>query len=372
MFMRQFVLNSATKIQSGEPTGVERFALNVEACKEPAYFQIVFILNGIRYRYGFELDDERVHSEWLYRTKKKEVPVFLREGNTFEFFGQFKREVKGIETHTRDNALFLSVLAQFNGRTGIDLLDWFRKKFRGISGLQDKQYLTYTLKQFEKDETFRRRAGNLIRLADIGVRDIVVETTSLENADMSDEIKEVLKKIAEKEGKPMNELLLKQPKAIHPLFDGDHEIGGIEIDFDDESEGTKKFFALLGPVFDTLESGSVLVIDELEARLHPLLTREIVQMFNSPQTNLHNAQLIFATHDVDLLRERFLRRDQIWFTEKNRYGETELYSLAEMRVRKDSSYLRNYLLGRYGAVPYIGGLRAYIEQELNRVETKEA
>jgi AAA15 family ATPase/GTPase len=108
----------------------------------------------------------------------------------------------------------------------------------------------------------------------------------------------------------------------------------------------------------------ILVIDELEARLHPLLTREIVRMFNDPGSNPRNAQLLFVTHDAGLLGECLLRRDQVWFAQKNRFGATELYSLAEMKERKGAAYLKNYLNGRYGGIPLLGGLRAYIEQEL--------
>ena len=106
------------------------------------------------------------------------------------------------------------------------------------------------------------------------------------------------------------------------------------------------------------------MIDELEARLHPLLTRELVRMFNSPASNPQNAQLVFTTHDASLLGESLLRRDQVWFVQKDRFGATELFSLAEMKERKDASYLKNYLGGQYGATPHIGLLRSYIEQEL--------
>ncbi|MBU1661812.1 MAG: ATP-binding protein, partial [Chloroflexi bacterium] len=149
------------------------------------------------------------------------------------------------------------------------------------------------------------------------------------------------------------------------------QIGQAPFELGEESEGTQKFFYLLGPLLDALENGNILMIDELEARLHPKLTRELVRMFNSPQTNPHNAQLIFATHDAGLLGEYLLRRDQIWFTEKNRYGATELYSLAEMKERNDASFEKNYLLGRYGAIPYISGLRAFLEQELQYGENTE-
>ena len=371
MFMRHFVLDSATKLQAGEPIDVQRFALNAAARKEPASFQIVFWLNGIRYRYGFELDEKRVHSEWLYRTIKKETRLFIREENDFNLSGPFKKEAPGLEARTRENALFLSVLSQFNSPTAIALLEWFRTKFRGISGLDDDTYGGYTLHRFETDETFRQRVRGLMRLADVGITDLSITKLPFDNADVPEEVRNILRQIAKKVGKPEDELSLARIETLHPLFEGKQQIGQAPFELGEESEGTQKVFYLLGPLLDTLENGNVLMIDELEARLHPALTRELVRMFNSPQTNPHNAQLIFATHDAGLLGEYILRRDQIWFTEKNRYGATELYSLAEMKERNDASFEKNYLLGRYGAIPYISGLRAFLEQELQYGENTE-
>jgi hypothetical protein len=127
-----------------------------------------------------------------------------------------------------------------------------------------------------------------------------------------------------------------------------------------ESEGTKKLFAMAGPLVGALKDGKVLVIDELDARLHPMMTREIVNLFNSKQTNPQHAQLIFTTQDTNLLDNRLLRRDQIWFTEKDRQGATQLYSLAEFKVRNDEAFERNYIQGRYGAVPFLVDLRGIL------------
>ena len=124
-----------------------------------------------------------------------------------------------------------------------------------------------------------------------------------------------------------------------------------------ESEGTKKLFSLSGPLVDTLKRGDVLIIDELDARLHPLLTKEIVSLFNDPVRNSKHAQLVFATQDTNLLDNHVLRRDQIWFVEKDRQGASYLYSLAEFKVRNDATYEKDYILGRYGAIPFLGGMR---------------
>lgn len=365
MFMRNFVRTSATKLQAGEKIGIECFALNVLSRQEPAYFQIIFLHEDKRYRYGFEVDNERIHSEWLYHTNQRETRLFVREGDVFDIATSFKREAPiSLQEKTRSNALFLSLMAQFNSPTAVALLHWFDVCLRGISGLNDESYAGYTMNRFEKDETFRQHVRDMVQLADVGIQDVSVKTMPLDHPNIPEELREMLKNAAQKDGKPESDFSIKGVETFHPIFNDETKVGEEAFDLNDESEGTQKFFALLGPLFRTLETGSVLIIDELEARLHPLLTREFVQLFNSPQSNPHSAQLIFATHDASLLGECLLRRDQIWFTQKNRFGATELFSLAEMKERKDASYLKNYMSGHYGATPHISLLRPYIEQEL--------
>ncbi len=373
MFMRQFVQQSATRLQAGDPTGVERFKLDTQAYDRPAYFQIIFILHDVVYRYGFELDEKRVHSEWLYRTRHRESRLFVREGQDFNISGALRAK-KDILEMTRPNALFLSVLAQFNHELATEILQWFRTRLRGISGLDDEMYGRYTIERAERDDTFRRRVQTLLRLSDVGITGLGIERIPMSQTEMPSEIQQALRHLmdalSEKRGgqaPPDEDILLERVTTVHPVFDSAtgkyvrEEIFDMEMH---ESEGTKKFFYLLGPWIDTLENGYVLFVDEMDARLHPLLTRELVQMFLSPRSNPHNAQLIFATHDVGLLADRLLRRDEVWFTEKNRYGATELYSLAEIKARKDASFYRNYLRGMYGAVPHLGGLQPFVEQEM--------
>lgn len=363
-FMRNFVLHSAKDSQAGEPTRVECFRLNTAARQEPASFQIIFYLNGKRYRYGFEMDDKRVQAEWLYHTVQRETRLFMRQGDQFELSGPFAREGRGLEERTRDNALFLSVVAQFNGALAIAILKWFRTKLNVISGLADEGYAGFTLKRFEEDTIFRQRVLEFVRLADVGIMEVIVETQSLANAAIPDEVRELIQQWAKIKGIVESETSVKRLKTTHPLFDSSRNSIGQEV-FDmeeQESAGTQKIFSLSGPLLDTLEQGKVLVIDEMEARLHPLLTLEIIRLFNSSQTNPHNAQLIFATHDTGLLDPELLRRDQVWFTEKDKYGATDLYSLAELNERNDASFDKHYITGRYGAIPFIGGLRGLFEE----------
>lgn len=144
---------------------------------------------------------------------------------------------------------------------------------------------------------------------------------------------------------------------MHPVFEDGREVRSASLPFEEESEGTKKLFALAGPIVDTLANGKILVIDEFDARLYPAVSRRLVELFHDRRTNPHGAQLVIATHDTNLLTRALYRRDQIWFVEKARDGSSALYSLAEFQVRNDASFEADYFRGRYGAVPFLGGLR---------------
>ena len=331
--MRGFVLASSKDTQTAEPIGVESFKLSTDTENEPSYFEVIFYLEERRYRYGFEADTQKVHSEWLYHVpNKRETRLFLREGNDFSLSSVFK-EGRGLTDKTRDNALFLSVVAQFNGPIARNILVWFRN-LGLISGLSDEKHRRFTIKNIQ-DETLKDKIISFVKQMDVGISDIGVgqeEIGSIYTAPIV--------------------------TTLHKNYDGDGAfISETSFDMDNnESEGTKKLFYLSGPLLDILQFGSVLIIDELDARFHPLITSTIIGLFNSKSTNPNNAQLIFATHDTNLLSNKLFRRDQIWFTEKDKYGATDLYSLAEIKVRNDASFEKDYIAGKYGAIPFIGGL----------------
>lgn len=367
-FMRRLILESAKESQAEEPIPIERFRLGATTEGEPTYFQIIFYLDDRCYRYGFELDRHRVCAEWLYHTpSKRPARLFIRDGDEYNISTVFKG-AKGLEKRTRDNALFLSVVAQWNGDLAMKILGWFRR-FNIISGLEDAGYASFTMNRFKEDAAFRQRVIAFVREADVGISDIQLEETAFGEAKVPDEFRAFMEQVLAKAKQKIEALTVLNVKTLHPKFDSEHIRSGWE-QFDmtqQESEGTQKIFALSGPLLDTLESGKPLVIDELEARLHPLLTRAIITLFNSRRTNPKNAQLIFATHDTNLLSNRFFRRDQIWFTEKDKYGATDLYSLAEFDqpVRNDASYDKDYISGKYGAIPFLRGLPDLFEDAGN-------
>jgi len=365
-FMKNFVLRS-TSTTSDDAISVSPFLLSTATEKAPSFFEVVFIENDVRYRYGFEVDKNRVHAEWLYRTVKREAELFWREGDQIEPRSGFK-EGKGLEERTRANALFLSVADQWNGTLARQIVKWF-KKVAIISGLEDRAYLGFTVDQVVEDGSAAHKIIEFIKRIDVGISDIGAEKRKAEPGFLS-----VLQHADDIPDEVKNELASSDwftlvVKTSHNRYDElNQKIGQVEFDLDDhESEGTKKAFALSGPILHTLQEGRVLLIDELDARMHPRMTRYIIELFNSTYTNPNNAQLIFATHNTNLLDNQLFRRDQIWFTEKDQYGATDLYSLVEYNmpksVRNDASFESDYMLGKYGAIPYIGNIKHLIGEE---------
>ncbi len=358
-FMGWLILNSSKEMQVDEEIRVVPFKLDAESEKNPSHFEVCFLLNEVRYRYGFEVDRIAVKKEWLFRAEKvKEEALFLREGNGIEVTGDFP-EGNGLEEKTRDNALFLSVAAQFNGKISGDIL----REFKGIKtlyGLQDQRYERYTAGLL-LDESMRNLLVEFIRTADVGIEDLVVNELPFD-----EDLKGVPDEVRSKIRMPRQ---LKMATVHRKFRDGVAE-GLVNLDFaTEESEGTKKFFRIAGPVLDCLRNGYVVAVDELDAKLHPLLTKAIVHLFNSAESNPKNAQLIFVTHDTNLLHYGKLRRDQVWFTEKNEQASTTLYSLAEFKlaeggkVRNDAAFEKNYIEGRYGAIPFLGNFGDLFKEE---------
>jgi len=349
-FMKHMVLNSSRETQANEKIDVTPFLLSAECEEQPSKFEIEFVSNKVEYRYGFEVDQELVHSEWLFsRATVREARLFTREKGKISINENRFKEGRELEERTRPNALFLSVCAQFNGEIAQIILGWFQN-FKIMHGFAPSILYGSTVEKI-KSPASQRQVLNLTQVADPGIIgfDLIEKKLTLDSfpEDMPDEIKSRILKDS-----PMMVNL----KTKHQQFNKNKEqTRTIALDFGDTaSDGTQKITSLSGPLLDILEKGQVFVVDELDARLHPLLTRLIVSLFNSP-ANKTNAQLIFTTHDTTLLTPEFFRRDQIWFTEKDQLGATDLYSLAEIKgVRKEAIFARDYIMGKYGAIPFIG------------------
>lgn len=383
-FYRRFILSSSNDRQADDEIMTIPFLLSTETENKSSSFEMIFIIGAIRFRFGFEVTKKNVTSEWLFgfdtENSNKESTYFTREHQNIKVSNRNFKEGKGLENNARPNALFLSTVAQLNGEVSNKIQNWLKTNINVISGLEDAT-TAYTIGRFQEQEEFRKKIINFFKLINLGIEDIKMEEPVLDNLSKilppkrEDEkiaslIQELQKELKDrmKKGGDTREISI---SAFHKKFDEANKlIDTIALDFELESRGTQKLFSLLGPWFDTLEKGKILIVDELDSRLHTKLTTELLKIFQSG-INTKNAQLIFASHDTNLLRNDLLRRDQIWFTEKDDKGSTDLYSLVEYKinqatsVRNDASFEKDYLIGKYGAIPYFGNIPKFLNDFVN-------
>jgi len=361
--MRRLVLQSFDQ-SSARGLDITPFLLHTGFEKKPSLFEVLFLVDNVRYRYGFKVDNAAVRSEWLFEARKNtEKPLFIREQNGIQVFPAFK-EGKDLEEKTRDNALFLSVVDQFNGAIAKTIMRWFNN-FITISGLSHEGYKAVTFKMFENNNS-KAVLQDFYNQLDLGFDDVKIVKKPFDANELPADLPEVLLKqmVTDLEGKTLLNV-----KTLHKKYNDSKEVETME-EFDmrsQESSGTNKIFNISGPVFEVLSDGGVLVIDELDASLHPLLTLAVTRLFNLPEYNPKNAQLIFSTHDTNLLHYGNYRRDQVFFVEKDEFGASDLYSLVEYneegkKIRKDRSFEKDYIQGRYGAIPYIGNIQTLLNK----------
>lgn len=361
-FMRDLVLGIS-------PVRNYAYRLDKTMKEEPSFFEIIFIKDDKRYRYGFELSRKNVLSEWLfYVPTTRETTLFTREKQNITIGRSFK-EGKVLSDSVKSDKLFLSFVAQLDGaKIAQSIIEWF-KDMSVMSGLDSDVSDTVNIlsEKGKSSEKRKKQVLDILHRFDIQIEDITIKERDFvplvppSDSDMSDQMKvviESLNTLMEKEGGG------KMPPQVithRKTYENGKESGLEEFDLQRyESDGTKKLFALAGSLAQSLETGQTIVVDELESKLHPLVTKEIVKLFNSKISNKKNAQLIFTTHDTNLLQGNHFRRDQIWFTEKDKFGSSHLYSLLEYKPRKDASFQKDYINGRYGAIPYIGDFNSLI------------
>jgi len=357
--MRRLVIKSFEQSSSSE-FDIIPFLLNINSINNPTFFEISFLIEKNKYRYGFEINKTSIVSEWLFeKSKSNESPLFVRVADEIEVMDTFS-EGKGLEEKTRNNALFLSVVDQFNGEISKKIINWF-SNLNSFSGLKHDNLRGFTVKMIDENSS---NISEFLAKLDLGISEYKIKKEEFDpnklKSDIPDEI--VKQIITDLQGK-----MLVNIQSMHNVYNDEGNIIK-QIEFDlrtQESAGTNKIFDISGPIFDTLNKGSILIIDELDAKLHPLMTIAITHLFNSETYNPNNAQLIFATHDTNLLTYGKFRRDQIYFIEKDKYDCSDIYSLIEYKednkkIRKDRSFEKDYIQGRYGAIPFIGNFTKLI------------
>lgn len=357
VYFRWMVGRSATEMNVNDTFEVEPFLLDDVSEDKPSFFEVGFLLDNVRYRYGVEVDEKVVKKEWLLEApKKKYYPVFLRGEQEFDIDHKRFERSQGLSERTRMNALFLSVCAQWNVTKAEKIVTWFDRIYT-LHGLNDKAYRKSTV-QLLQSKKYAHIGMNLLKAADLGISDIEFGELDAEDilAQVPEEVREGLKETLSKQDKTL--VVVKKN-----IYAKGKKIGERPFFLDQsESEGTRKYFNLLGTFVAAILENRIVVIDEFDARLHTLLTKAILQMFNTSEVN-KSAQLLLACHDTALIDKDILRRDQIYFVEKNEYGATRVNSLVEFKPRKETAFEKNYLNGKYGGIPILSDLKKAYDAE---------
>lgn len=298
------------------------FLLDTDSLVKPTLFEATLVKDKTVFRYGFEIFEHTILKEYLYDVSSgKEILIFKRdtEKKSFIFDETLFAEATAFKDYINDNVLAISHLAQNNQPVSKTIVLLFQD-INVISGLEGGHYSDYTMKLLKKDENFQRWSAMVLKHLGIG------------NITVDEENKQIL--------------------TVRNIYDDNNIIAGtMDFPYTRESAGTQKFIEILGPIYDSLKFGKVLFIDELDSKLHHRLTKHLVELFH--KGNKNKAQLVFSTHDIQLMDKEVLRRDQIWIAEKDRFGSSELFSLSDFKsdvVRKTSSFSKKYLEGEFGGI----------------------
>ena len=357
MYSLSILLDSPMNRRIG--VGLSPFVLDQLSATMPTRFQVRFLADGTLFEYALTVKLDLIQEERLIAYPKgRPQEWFSRLGPDIEFKSpNLKGQKKSLSSITSTSSPFLAVAFAFDHPQLSIPAQWLTKNlgdrfdspgprnrfFSSRSTISEE----VTARRFQSDPDFRRWADHFMRHADIGIQKLGVK---------------VVEQKVRKAVRPRRTDETDRPPVIQEVTEEEHRPffihsgeGGTTAEFElwDESQGTRRLFSMLAPMYQALKHGEIAVIDELSASLHPTLVRHLIQVFHDSQSNPNNAQLLFATHDTSLLNGRMFRRDQVWFTEKSPIGSTDLYSLHDIKViRSEEAFEDGYLRGRYGAIPF--------------------
>lgn len=352
-YLRRMVEHSATKLDEGDPTGVEPFALDTEMQITPSEFTLRFVVEGVRYHFVLVLNKERVLFEALSAFPRgREQVWYEREWNDETKVHDwrparptdYRRDPNRVK-YTRDNALYLSTAVKFNDEQLKPIYLWFKENahFLRLDVQLPPLSPGFTVKRVMEDPNERANITKLLQHADIGILSAKASERELTLGDLPADFPEA-----------MIETVLKNHKHFEITL-GHRGAQGREfsLPWEDESSGTQQLFSLVGPWLDILRNGYFAGLDEIESSMHPSMVSALLKLFFAEKTNSKGAQLLFTTHNPLLLDTEVMRRDQVWFADKDEEGATHLYPLTNYKPRNKESLVRGYMSGRYGAIPFI-------------------
>ena len=328
------------------------------SAEKEAAFSIDFVVGEVRFQFGFKANGTEIAEESLYSypNGRRQV-LYSRTGPgpaTISAGRALSGDNKTIAALTRKNSLFLSAAAQNNHEMLLPVYGWFQKSVHFVLGQEHSGALQTA--RMCRNEDRRREVSDLMTFADLGIVSLQLEKTQ---ADVNEKFRSAFDAFLNVLEFPQDERARLATREDNDRVRLVHRLGDdlVPFDLDDESQGTIAYFSTLGPVLRALDRGSVLVVDELDSSLHPSLTAFLVRLFGDKTSNPKSAQLIFNTHDTQLLADGILGRDQIWFTDKDRQGASRLYPLTDFKPRSEEDFQKRYLQGRFGAIPFINSER---------------
>lgn len=354
-FMESFIRNSARN-NPEDKIPVTPFLFDPETKNQPSEFEITFLHRKVRYQYGFAVTGTSVVSEWLYAYPNGPAQTWYERNNNQPRINFVSREMKGdkraIESVTRHNHLYLSKAKQAAHEQLSEIYEWFSRHFFVFDNDMARRFLDHqTASMVYKNRKTQRQLAKLICFADTGIDNFYVNEVEESFSNLPEPIRQIILDSRLNEASISMSATVKryETEFSHPTAIGE----SVKFDIEDESLGTQRLFGIGGFLLSGLGDGNVIVVDEFDDSLHPLLARYLVQMFHDPLLNANNAQLIFNTHDSTLLDLTLMRRDQIWLVEKDKQGASHLYSILEFSPRSNEALSKGYLQGRYGAIPFL-------------------
>lgn len=360
----QFIRNAQRTQHEKAPIPVHPFLLDDDSQMRPTEFAFEYTHDGIKYWYGFSATKEQVTKEYLYHAPKGQKSlVFSRDGQQFSFRENGdKRKRQLISEAVAANQLYFAVACTMNEKACIAAMRWFRED---IFFSRDYTDIPEQLLNYSDDANMLQAISNYAKMADVGIRDMQFEVKNTElsdredlPADLPDGVKAALaqfmKALSEAPNASETQLRMGEVSAasFHQGIDRSGQARLYKLQLSDESDGTRKLMALAPAIERVLNCGGVLLVDELEKEMHPMLVELVISKFQSPNSNPNHAQLIFTTHNTELLNMELLRKDQLYFVDKSRKdGVSSLYSISEFATPTSENVRKSYLMGKYGATP---------------------
>lgn len=361
----QFIKNAQRTQHEKSEIPIHSFALNDYSAEQPTEFEFIYTKSNVKYWYGFSATRQKILKEYLFHAPKgQKATVFTRAEQNFSFI-EDKALRKLIGKMVSENQLFFSVACTMNDSACVKAMQWFREDVRFSRDYTDipDQLITYS-----EDPLMLKAISNYAKAADLGIEDVQFDVNNREidnnnsafPENMPDELKNALSQFAQALASSpniqMQQMRVGQvdAKTTHKGKNKDGSSGLYKLDLDDESDGTRRLMSIAPAIESTLRTGGLLLIDEINRELHPILVAYIVAKFQNKNANPHGAQLIFTTHNTELMGMDLLRKDQFYFVDKhNADGVSELYSVSELGTRTEENIQKNYILGKYGAIPNV-------------------